>query len=135
MLVFGQDNLGEVKVDDEGKAFCIFAGRIRQQQENRFNLMKANILASKLAEDGSPVTKETVLAAIRNLNDRAVTKFGQDVQVTTLRSADPKHHDKYWGGRGSVQKTRACPWRRLGPWRQLGRGHGCGQRGLRLRNG
>ena len=96
MMVFGQSKLGEIQLDEEGRAFCIFVGNIRQEQENRFQLMKSSVLASKLDEDGRPVSKDSILAVIRKLNDLCQTRFGKDARVVTLRSADTRKHER-WG--------------------------------------
>ena len=95
LLVFGQSKLGGIDVDSEGRAFCIFVGQLRAEQDNRFQLMKANLLASKLDQDGLSVTKESLLRAIRDLNGLVGKQFGQDARVVTLRSADPAQHDKW----------------------------------------
>jgi len=96
LMVFGQSKLGEIQLDEEGKAFCIFVGKIHQEQENLFQLMKSGVLASKLDEDGSPVSKDSIMAAIRKLNELCENQFGTDARVVSLRSADTKKHEK-WG--------------------------------------
>ena len=58
--------------------------------------MQSNVLASKLDEHGLPVTKDSVLKVIRDLNDLADERFGRDERVVTLRASDPSRHSK-WG--------------------------------------
>ena len=95
LMVFGQSKLGEIQLDEEGRAFCIFVGNIRQEQENRFQLMKASVLASELDEDGGEISKDSILAVIRKLNDLCQTRFGKDARVVSLRSADTEKHEKW----------------------------------------
>ena len=95
LMVFGQSKLGEIQLNEEGRAFCIFVGNIRPEQENRFQLMKASVLASKLDEDGKPVSKDSILAVIKKLNGLCHTRFGTDARVVTLRSADTTKHPKW----------------------------------------
>ena len=102
MMVFGQSKLGEIQLDEEGKAFCIFVGKIHQEQENRFHLMKSSVLASKLDEDGSPVSKDSIIAAIRKLHKLSKKQFGTDARVVSLRSADTKKREKWGLSRASV---------------------------------
>ena len=75
---------------------CIFVGELRQQQDHRYMLMKSNMIASKLGEDRSPVTKESVLEGNRKLNDLVGGRFGQDVRAAQVRSSNPKCHPE-WG--------------------------------------
>ena len=96
LLVFGQSQLGVIDLDHEQRAFCIYVGDLRPDQNNRFQLMQSNVLASKLDEHGLPVTKDSVLKVIRDLNDLADERFGRDERVVTLRASDPSRHSK-WG--------------------------------------
>ena len=57
--------------------------------------MKSGVLASKLDEYGRPVTKDTVLKAIWELNDLAIQRFGRDERVVTLRASNPRQHPKW----------------------------------------
>ena len=76
-------------------AFCVYVGRLTTAQDNRFQLMKSNVLATKLDEKGLPVNKDTVLGAIRELNELVEHRFGQDARVVTLRASDPKKHNTW----------------------------------------
>ena len=58
--------------------------------------MKASVLASQLDGDGEPISKDSILAAIKKLNGLCHTRFGTDARVVTLRYADPSKHPK-WG--------------------------------------
>ena len=58
--------------------------------------MKASVLASELDEDGGEISKDSILAVIRKLNDLCQTRFGKDSRVVSLRSADTEKHEK-WG--------------------------------------
>ena len=67
LLVFGQSSLDNVDLDSEGRAFCIFVGQLRPEQDNRFMLLKSNVLAGKLDEGGSSIiNKESLLNAVRD---------------------------------------------------------------------
>ena len=96
LLVFGQSAAkGTVDLDQDGRAFCIYIGAITPEQENLFKLLQANVLACQLDEAGLPVTKDSVLQAIRVLNDRSKHRFGKDERVVTLRAADVRVHSRF----------------------------------------
>ena len=88
MLVFGQSELGVIDLDENSRAFCVYVGDLDSDQNNRFQLMKSNVLASKLHDHGLPVTKDSVLKVIRELNDLAAERCGKDERAVTLRSSD-----------------------------------------------
>ena len=70
--------------------------------------MKSGVLASKLDEDGSPVSKDSIMAAIRKLNKLCKKQFGTDARVVSLRSADTTTHPK-WGDHVPVcQNSSLC---------------------------